>query len=66
MLIFFVVWLLRRALFLAAFAANKDLAVRLLFEPLLVETLRPDQQTNIVDARVLRNIKLFLDLVSVL
>lgn len=66
MLIFFIVWLRCRALFLRATASNEYLALGLFLEALLVVTLWPYEQANVIDAWVLRHVHFLLELAFVL
>ena len=65
-LLIFVVWLRGGVLFLRILASDQNLAPCFLLKALLVETFRSNEHANVVDARVLRNVNLFLDFRSVL
>lgn len=65
MLLVIIVRLGNRARLLGAFATDQNFAACLLFQTLLVETFRPNYHANIVDAVVLWDVDLLLDLVGV-
>ena len=65
-LLIFIVRLRRGVLLLRVLASYQNLAPGFLLKALLVETFRSNEHANVVDARVLRNVNLFLDFRSVL
>ena len=62
MLVVLVIRLGGRPLLLGALASNQYFAIRLLLQSFLIVSLRPNQQANIVDSRILRYIHLLFNL----
>ena len=62
MLLVVIVGLRGRSFFLRPLASDEYLAARLLLEPLLIETFRANKHAYVVDASVLRQVNLLLNL----